>query len=218
MRPLLVILPALFALAACGGGGADPLTPIPSTAPPGAPLSALPCLNQAVGPGQRSVANLVVPDTIKLDFTKPSGFPNGRRLTDSVIDTELAWLFIDLTKHPANVLASRPLGPQANDVPFRSDFPYLAPPQGNPPPPPAGADFNFRTDAPSAYVQVDRMGMPAISTVVIGSSKKLSYNDDSPAVDGTLKYVNEISTTLGGLANALADDWQKLGLAVCAKP
>ena len=39
------------------------------------------------------MANIVVPDTLKVDFNQPSGFPNGRRLTDSVI--ELAWLFLD---------------------------------------------------------------------------------------------------------------------------
>ena len=55
-------------------------------------------------------------------------------------------------------------------------------------------------------------------TFVIGSSAKSPYNDDSPAVDGTRKYVNEISTTLTGLTNALADDFTKLGLNLCAKP
>jgi hypothetical protein len=217
----LAILAVPLALAACsggGGGGGSTATP-PTTAPAGAPLNVQNCLDQPVGPGLRSVANYVVPDTIKVDLNQPSGFPNGRRLTDSVIDTELAWIFIDLTKHPASVLASRPLGPQANDVPFRSEFPYLAPPQGNPPAlTPGGSRFNFRTDPPSAYVQVDRMGMPAIATALISSSAKNSYNDDSPAVDGTRKYVNEITSTLGGLANALADDWQRLGLTVCARP
>jgi hypothetical protein len=216
----LAILAVPLALAACsgGGGGGGSTTPPPTTAPPGAPLNVQNCLDQPVGPGLRSVANYVVPDTIKVDLNQPSGFPNGRRLTDSVIDTELAWIFIDLSKHPASVLASRPLGPQANDVPFRSEFPYLAPPQGNPPGlAPGGSRFNFRTDPPSAYVQVDRMGMPAIATALISSSAKNSYNDDSPGVDGTRKYVNEITSTLGGLANALADDWQRLGLTVCAR-
>lgn len=221
----LVTLGALAALAtalaACSGGG-DSMTPPPTnpptTAPPGAPLNVQPCLDQAIGPGRPSVANFVVPDTIKVDFSQPSGFPNGRRLTDSVIDIEIAWLFLDLTRHDALTLTRLPLGPQANDVPFRTEFPYLAPPQGTPPPGPAGSNFDFRTDPPSAYVQVDRMGMPAVATVVISSSAKAPYNDDSPAVDGTRKYVNEIGSTLAVLHTALQDDFARAGLTICSRP
>jgi len=206
-------------LAGCGGGGGSDTAELPSTAPPGAPLNVQACLDQAIAPGGPSVANVVVPDTIKVDLSRPSAFPNGRRLTDSVIDTELAWIFLDLSKHGANALASRPLGPQANDVPFRSDFPYLAAPQGNPPGlAPGGSTFNFRSDPVSAYVQVDRMGMPAVATALIGSSAKVAYNDDSPAVDGTRKYVNEITSTLAVMANALADDFRALGYTICARP
>lgn len=213
------LIAAPLALAACGGGGSGMTAQTTTTvAPPGAPLNVQPCLDQPIAPGKPSVANIVVPDTIKVDLTQPSGFPNGRRLTDSVIDTELAWIFLDLSKHPADTLTKIPLGPQANDVPFRPDFPYLAPPNGTPAPAAAGSNFSFRTDAPSAYVQVDRMGLPAIATALIGSSAKLSYNDDSPAVDGTRKYVNEITTTLGVLANALQDDFARLNLTVCARP
>lgn len=216
---LLVALP--LALAACGGGG-DSMTPstapTPTTAPPGAPLNVQNCLDQPVAPGRPSVANIVVPDTLKVDFTQPSGFPNGRRLTDSVIDIELAYIFLDLTKHPADTLAKLPLGPQANDIPFRADFPYLAAPQGNTPPAPGGTNFNFRTDPPSAYVQVDRMGLPAIATALISSAAKNNYNDDSPAIDGTRKYVNEISSTLAVLANALQDDFARANLSICARP
>ena len=219
MRFALALLILPLALAACsGGGGGDDVAEIPSVAPPGAPLNVQRCLDQAVAPGERSVANFVVPDTIKVDFAKPSGFPNGRRLTDSVIDIELAWILLDLTKHPSNTLANRPLGPQANDVPFRNEFPYLAPPHGFQPPPGTGSTFNFRTDPPSAYVQVDRMGMPAVATALIGTSAKVPYNDDSPSVDGTRKYVNEITATLGVLANALQDDFGRLGLSICARP
>lgn len=215
----LAILALPLVLAACsGGGGGGAAAPTTTTAPPGAPLNVQNCLDQPVGPGRPSVANIVVPDTIKVDLSQPSGFPNGRRLTDSVIDIELAWIFIDLTKHDAQVLAQRPLGPQANDVAFRADFPYLAAPHGGAPAATGGSNFNFRTDPVSAYVQVDRMGMPAIATALIGSSAKNSYNDDNPGVDGTRKYVNEITSTLGVLANALADDWQRLGLSVCARP
>jgi len=207
-----------LALAACSGGSGADVVDRPSTAPPNAQLNVQNCLDQPVGPGQRSVANFVVPDTIKVNLNQPSGFPNGRRLTDSVIDIEFAWLFVDLTKHDAMVLTRLPLGPQANDVPFRSDFPYLAPPHGGAPAATGGSNFNFRTDPVSAYVQVDRMGMPAIATALIGSSAKNAYNDDSPGIDGTRKYVNEISSTLTGLANALADDFQRAGLSICARP
>jgi hypothetical protein len=222
MRRFLICAAALvpLTLAACGGGGDDNSMAAVKSGPVSAPLNVQPCLDQVVVPG-KTVANLVVPDTIKDDLTQASGFPNGRRLTDPVIDITLAFLFIDLTRHPVDVLARLPINPSANDQPFRTSFPYLAPPNGNPPgltPGPAGASYNFRTDAPSAYVQVDRMGMPAIATAVISSSHKNEYNDDSPSVDGARKYVTEISSTLTGLANALADDWQAKGLTVCAKP
>ena len=135
-----------------------------------------------------------------------------------MIDQTLAFLFIDIGKHGVDVLAKMPVNPAANDVPFRAAFPYLAPPQGNPPGlTPGGATFNFRTDPVSSYVQVDRMGMPAVATAVIGSSAKTRYNDDSPAIDGTRKYVPEIQNTLTALTNALADDFTRLGLTLCAK-
>jgi hypothetical protein len=214
----LAFFSLFFAVAACSGGGGGSTPQQPSVAPASAPLNVQNCLDQPIGPGRASVANTVVPDTIKVNLNQPTGFPNGRRLTDSVIDITLAWIFVDLTKHDSLVLAQRPLGPQANDVAFRADFPYLAPPHGPAPPAPAGSNFNFRTDPTSAYVQVDRMGMPAIATALISPSAKASYNDDSPTVDGTRKYVNEITSTLGVLANALQDDFQRAGLSICARP
>ena len=128
-------------------------------------------------------------------------------------------MFLDLTKHPATVLASVPVNPAANDLPFRPDFPYLAAPQGNPPLASGiGTNFDFRTDADSAYVRVDRMGFPAVATVLISSSKKTEYNDNNPSDDATGKFVPEITATLTGLTNALADDFTKLGLSICATP
>ena len=219
LHPALAAILALpLALAACSGGSGADVVERPSTAPPNAQLNVQNCLDQPIGPGRPSVANFVVPDTIKVNLSQPSGFPNGRRLTDSVIDIELAWIFVDLTKHDAMVLTRLPLGPQANDVAFRADFPYLAPPHGVTPTPAGGSNFNFRTDPVSAYVQVDRMGMPAIATALISTPAKNPYNDDSPGIDGTRKYVNEISSTLGVLANALQDDFQRAGLSICARP
>jgi len=52
------------------------------------------------------------------------GFPNGRRLADDVVDIELRVV--------GGILKNNPLplgdGVNRNDVPFRSTFPYLAPP------------------------------------------------------------------------------------------
>ena len=62
------------------------------------------------------------------------------------------------------------------------------------------------------------MGMPAVATAVISSAQKVAYNDDSPAVDGTRKYVNEISSTLTGLTAALNDDITRAGFSLCARP
>lgn len=81
--------------------------------------------------------------------------------------------------------------------------------------------FDFRTDAVSAYTQVDRIGMPAISTALIGSAMKDDYNDDTTADDvsqvGTPaapKWAGEITANLEALHIALADDLA--GLGACA--
>ncbi|PRQ02398.1 hypothetical protein ENSA5_23250 [Enhygromyxa salina] len=84
------------------------------------PCVAADCVNQA--------APLVVPDTIKLDLNSPTGFPNGRALTDPVIDVTLAVVLLDLTidGQDATSLVGA-LNPTANDLPFETAFPYLAP-------------------------------------------------------------------------------------------
>jgi len=226
--PLLALPVALAALGACSNDGptAAPRpgpvestpTPTPSPTATGTSFDVTRCLNQQVAPGV-SVANLVIPDTVKLDVTKPNGFPNGRQLDDPVVDITLAVLFLDLTKHPANLLASLPLDPPGNEVKTLTVFPYLAPANGNPPmPPTTGVNFNFRTDPPSAYTSVDRMGMPAVATALISSSQKNPYNDSTPADDVAGKFVPDITSTLTGLTNALADDFQRLSLNMCAKP
>lgn len=230
LRALLTLTVALpfLSLAGCGGdGGSDtpavtptPTTPTTPTTPatPGqSGFSVARCLSQTVG-GQ-TVASLVVPDTLQITFANPSGFPNGRALPDPVIDVTLAVLFLDLTKHPATTLASIPINPAANDLPFRPAFPYLAAPQGTPPVASgAGSNFNFRTDAPSAYTRVDRMGMPAVATALVRSDSKTAYNDDNPAIDATGKWVPELTATLTGLTNALADDFARANLSTCATP
>jgi hypothetical protein len=96
------------------------------------------CLGQSLGsnPMGPTVASLVVPDdALTLDPSAESGFPNGRRLQDPVIDVTLAVLFLRLrgscgmgTCSPTT-LAGVPLNPRANDRPFLTTFPYLAPAQ-----------------------------------------------------------------------------------------
>ena len=223
----VVVLGAALALVACGNSGKSPAPPPSSppstpTPPPtggAANYDVLPCFYQVVpGTGGLTVANLIIPDVLTLDFSKPSAFPNGRQLTDPVIDVTLAVIFLDLTKHSPDVLAKIPLGPPANEVPFRKEFPYLAVANGTVPVSAGGSNFNFRTDAPSAYVQVDRMGMPAVATALIGSSHKIAYNDANPAKDFNGDFVSELADTLTPLTNALADDFISMGFTPCAKP
>jgi hypothetical protein len=226
-----VAAPAILALATltgCFDGNDDKNgTPAPTPAPTASPTpspTATPtgfnvtrCLNQAIPGTGLTVAQAVVPDTLKLVLSAPSGFPNGRRLSDPVIDVTLAVIFLDLTTHAPDTLAKLPLNPPANDLPFRNSFPYLAPPQGSPPLADTGATtFNFRTDAEAAYVRVDRMGMPAVATALISQMNKTGYNNASPAVDAQGVFVPDITSTLTGLTNALADDLIGAGLTPCA--
>ena len=68
------------------------------------------------------LAGVLLPDVITLDLTKPSGFLNGRRLQDDVIDAELGIL--------NSLLAAVPTtdGVNSNDKAFLGDFPFLAEP------------------------------------------------------------------------------------------
>ena len=72
---------------------------------------------------------VILPDTIKYDPTKPTSYPNGRKLEDPVVDITLAAVLLKLgPNQPLDLLASLPLNPPANDVPFVAEWPYLAPP------------------------------------------------------------------------------------------
>ena len=74
-------------------------------------------------------APVIVPDTIKYDPTKPSGYPNGRKLEDPVVDITLAVVLLKIgALQQPDILAKIPLNPPKNDVPFLAEFPYLAPP------------------------------------------------------------------------------------------
>ncbi|MBW8753308.1 MAG: hypothetical protein JF595_04030 [Sphingomonadales bacterium] len=215
-------------LAACGGDDPTPTaTPTPTPTPsPTATATAASydvenCFTQAIpGTGGLTLRSLIIPDTLKLDLTRPSTFPNGRTLTDPVIDVTLAALFLDfsVTGQSPATFAQLPLNPPANDRPFSSDFPFLAPPQGSPTLAlTTGTSFNFRTDPDSAYVQVDRMGMPAVATALIRSPLKTAYNDANPTVDASGQYKDEEAADLKELFNGLGDDLTALGLKLCAR-
>jgi hypothetical protein len=77
----------------------------------------------------------------------------------------------------------------------------------------AEVDYNFRTDAPSAYTRVDRIGMPAVATALIAS--KDAYNAADPVDDVAGDFVGEIVGSLIGLHGALDDDLAGVGLTPC---
>lgn len=227
---LLLAGAAAALLAACGGGGspAPTATPTPTPAATGGgggqtafSYDVEPCYTQVVpGTGGLTVRQLIVPDTLKLNLALPSGFPNGRDLDDAVIDITLAFLFLDLTESGQSLrtFANLPLNPGGNDVPLRADFPYFAPAQGNAVlAATTGTSFNFRTDPDSAYVQVDRMGQPAIATALIGSSLKNPYNDANPTNDLAGTFRADETTQLTNLMNAIGDDLTSIQLDICAR-
>lgn len=215
--PLAAILSV--ALSGCGGDGGSTAAASTSTSSGGVTgqsVDVRPCLAQNVT-ATRTVANLVVPDVIQLDLSQPSGFPNGRKLLDPVVDVTLAVLFLNLGVHGADTFAKIPLNPSGNDVPEPAAFPWLGAAQGLTPPSGVGAGFVFRGDAATAYTRVDRMGMPAVATALVSSANKTAYNDDTPAIDASGKWVPELTQTLKGLTTALADDLTALKLTPCAK-
>jgi hypothetical protein len=222
------LVASLATLSGCFGGDDDdePIamppptpTPTPTATPTPTSFNVQRCLDQMIPGTGLTVAQAVVPDTLKLNLSAASGFPNGRRLTDPVIDVTLAVIFLDLTVHSPGALAGLPLNPPANDRQFRSTFPYLASPQGSAPlADNTGTMFTFRSDPVSNYVRVDRMGMPAVSTALIGSSRKNIYNDTSPAGDATGAFVPDLRESLTTLTNALADDLTGANLTPCARP
>ena len=205
-------------------------SPTPTPTPSPASRNVTACLNQVIpGTGGATPASLVIPDTVKVDFTRPLGFPNGRQLADQVVDITLAALFLRLdgvNPEPVTRLAALPLNPGGNDLNggvFPTTFPYLLPPQGTPPiSTGTGASFNFRTDPASSFVRVDRNGMPAVAVALIGGATpadrplKDRFNDANLSDDIAGVFVPDIVSQLTALHNALADDLIAAGFKVCS--
>jgi len=69
-----------------------------------------------------AVAGALIPDVVTIDFSQPVGFPNGRTLSDDVIDAALG---VVLNRGGSAGISD---GVDGNDVAFASGFPYLADP------------------------------------------------------------------------------------------
>ncbi len=83
---------------------------------------------QALGTNEENInilASVAVPDTLKIDTTATSEYPNGRAPADDVVDTLFFFIF-NQPKTPVTDMVD------GNDVPFIEEFPYLAPPQQAP--------------------------------------------------------------------------------------
>lgn len=226
-------LALVLSLSACGddGAGSQVVVPAPlpsstATATPTATATAVAydatrCFTQTI-PGQNgaNLRSFIIPDTLKLDLTRATRFPNGRHPSDQVVDILLATLLLDMnvTGQGPNTLAKVPLNPLSNDKFFLLTFPFLPTPNGTPQVASGtGSGFNFRTDADSAFISVDRMGNPAIATVLVGSPSKVAFNDDTPAGDATNdRYYSEYIKELDKLFVLIGDDVEGLGLKICA--
>ena len=233
-RSALAVTPLALALglAACGDNNnsaavpppvavapapAPAPSPSPSPTPSPASRDVSACLSQVIpGTGGATPASLVLPDTVKLNFAVASGFPNGRRLNDPVIDVTLAVLLLDMTRHSPGLLAGLPLNPPADST-LLTTFPFFAAANGGQPAAGTGTTFNFRTDPASSFVRVDRMGQPAVATALIGSAMKNAFNDANPSDDVANTFVPEIVAQLTALHNGLADDLIALGLTPCSR-
>jgi len=85
-------------------------------------------LNDYVDPADHAAVLGMVPDVVIFDTKRPAAFPNGRELTDDVVNLVGNELVLS-TDCPAPMDPAA-CNPTANDVPFLTTFPYLAPPQG----------------------------------------------------------------------------------------
>ena len=80
--------------------------------------------------------------------------------------------------------------------------------------------WTFRTDDPSAYTRVDRMGMPAVSTALVSDTSgpattKNDYNDGDPSDDAAGTFAPELVANLTALHGAIDDDLAGATLVPC---
>ena len=104
-------------------------------------------------------------------------------------------------------------------VPFSATFPFVVVSHGPVKAEGSGSNFNFRTNTASDYEVIDAMGNPAVATILVQANTQPSFNQNTPAdyaANGG-KYLDELKQTLGFLATALKDDFNKLSFTTCAK-
>lgn len=225
--PALPLVAAMLALSACGGGGtraADPPVVVaPTPTPTAAALDVLPCINQTipldrVPPGTR-VIDLIIPDTVTIWPDRPIGFPNGRLLSDPVVDITLGIILLDINRAGQNAasFAALPLNPtQAGKTPI-AEFPFANTPHGTPAlDPGTGTGFVFDNAPMSEFVQVDRMGMPAVATSIILGPRKNAYSDGNVQLDTANTFAFDLIEGLRVFSTPLQDDLAARGLVSCA--
>lgn len=224
---LLVAAATTALLTACGGGDSPAPTATPAPAPTPAPsvggsftYNPEPCFTQTIPQIGVTVRELIAtPDALRLDLSRPAGFPNGRIPDDQVVDITVAMLFLDLTTSGQSIrtFANLPLNPPRSFPAPTTSFPFLANPTGTPQlAATTGTSFDFRTDPDSAYTSVDRMGNPAVATILIGSSARNTYNDAPQSADIAGTFRAEETAGLTAFMNAIGDDLTSLGLKICA--
>lgn len=225
--PAVPLVAMMLALSACGGGGtraADPPVVVaPTPTPTATTLDVLPCLNQTipldrVPPGTR-VIDLVIPDTITIWPDRTIGFPNGRLLSDPVVDITLGVVLLDINRPGQNAasFAAIPLNPPSATKPPLAEFPFANTPNDSPVlDAGTGTGFVFDTAPMSSYVQVDRMGMPAVATALILSPRKDAYSDGNVQLDTANTYAFDLIEGLRRFTEPLQDDIAARGLTGCA--
>ncbi|MEM9193897.1 MAG: DUF4331 family protein [Myxococcota bacterium] len=83
------------------------------------------------------------------------------------------------------------------------------------------AEFDFRTEPAAMFTQVDRTGMPAVSTALVFDERagmamrKQAYNLGTPTQDGALMFADDLLNGLGTLHAVLDDDLRTLSLMPC---
>lgn len=73
---------------------------------------------------------------------------------------------------------------------------------------------NFNVLPAAMFTRVDRMGMPAVSTALVGSARKNAYNDQDPAMD--MGFAADFIASLTALHTALDDDLARANLTACS--